>query len=88
MRLARAIVIDPDENVPVAKRVVYDSAEQFTDSTDEEMFFEEAIVRSVKAHNKYRLTLKDKYDKKLEVVRLRDLVKGVVVTANFEKAGY
>lgn len=83
MRLVRAMLVDPDKNVPMDHRLVFDSKEEFTDSTDDELFFNEAVVTAVTEHNAYRSSLIGDDDKPLKDVRLHDLVSAVVMLAKF-----
>lgn len=86
-RLVKIIIIDPDENVPLDKCLLYSSAEKLTDATDQELFFEVDIKVLLDAHNDYRVTLRNKAvkerDEKLEPARIRDLRMVVVNIASF-----
>lgn len=86
-RLVRVLVVDPDENVPTDKCLLHSGAEQFTDATDQELFFDIDIRSILAAHNEYRVTLTEKGKsekaKKLEAARIRDLKMVVVTLAEF-----
>lgn len=86
-RLVRVLVVDPDENVPTDKCLLHAGSEQFTDATDEELFFDIDIKGILAAHNEYRITLTEKGKtekaKKLEPARIRDLKMVVVTLATF-----
>ena len=60
LRLVRVIIIDPDENIPLDKRVLHDGDEEFTDATDQELFFETDISAVLETHNKFRVKVRDK----------------------------
>lgn len=88
MRVVRVYIIDPDENVPIDKRLIYQGEEQFTDLTDQELFFEIDIKPPLETHNEFRKTLKTKGGKvadrePLEEIKIRDLRMTVVSLAEF-----
>lgn len=86
-RLVRVLVVDPDDNVPTDKCLLHSGAEQFTDATDQELFFEIDIRSILEKHNEYRVTLVDRdvtdKERKLEPARIRDLKMVVVTIAGF-----
>lgn len=86
-RVVRVIIVDPDERIPLEQRLVYKGDEQFTDATDQELFFELDITGLLKAHNARRVEVVDKTVKdrteKLEAAKVRDLRMVVVEIAKF-----
>jgi hypothetical protein len=89
-RLVRVIIVDPNENVPVDKAILYMGGEEVTDLTDTELFYELEIKALLKQHNEYRVTVKDKKaskskdkDEFLEEVRIKDLKMVVLTIATF-----
>jgi hypothetical protein len=86
-RFIRVIIVDPNENIPLADAVLYDGGEKFTDLTDQELFFESNIQDSLKKHNEKRVKIRDKKIKDreefLEPARIRDLKMTVVNIASF-----
>lgn len=87
-RLVRVLVVDPSDSVPVDKCLLHAGQEQFTDATDQELFFDIDIRSILDTHNAYRITLDDKSSKaetpkKLEAARIRDLKMVVVTLAEF-----
>lgn len=89
-RIVRVIIMDPNENVPMDKAVLFDSDEKFTDLTDQELFFESPIVEKLKAHNEVRKTTRDKdasreagKDIFLEEAKIRHLKMVVITVAGF-----
>lgn len=90
IRIVKVFIADPNENLPLDKRLMYSGSEQLTDLTDQELFFEVPIAELLKAHNTMRLTTVDKKqtekfgrDVFLEPVRIRDLKMVVVAVAAF-----
>lgn len=89
-RLVKVIIADPNENVPLKDCLLYSGSEQFTDSTDQELFFEIGINNLLMEHNLKRVHFLDKQATKkagkdvfLEPVRIRDLRMVVVEIAKF-----
>lgn len=86
-RLVKVVIVDPDENVPLDKCLIFSSDEQLTDKTDEELFFEIDIHNRLKSHNAERVKLLNKKVKSrkenLEPARIRDLRMTVVTIAAF-----
>ncbi len=86
-RFVRVIVVDPNENLPLEKRVVYNGEEKMTDLDDQELFFELDIKKLLADHNQERVKYPDKKVKErveyLEPVKIRDLKMVVVSIAEF-----
>lgn len=86
-RLVRVYIVDPEENVPLDKCLVYKGDEQLTDSTDEELFFEIPVKELLDKHNEKRVKMKkEKSGRKSEYLkkaRIRDLKMVVVTVAEF-----
>lgn len=87
-RLVKVFIVDPNQNVPLEKRLIYRGDETVTDLTDQELFFEIDIAGLLKTHNEYRVTVEDKKANKdkpvmLEAARVRDLKMQVIVLAQF-----
>ena len=86
-RLVRVLIVDPHPAVPADDALLYDSKEQFTDKTDQELFFEAPIHELLKEHNEKRVLIADKEIKDrtehLEEARIRDLNVVVVTVAEF-----
>lgn len=90
IRIIKAYIADPNDNLPLDKRVLYSGPEKLTDLTDQELFFEIPINDLLKAHNEVRAKTVDKKasekfgrDIFLEPVRIRDLKMVVVDIATF-----
>lgn len=90
IRIIKAYIADPNDNLPLDKRVLYSGPEKLTDLTDQELFFEIPINDLLKAHNEIRAKTVDKKasekfgrDIFLEPVRIRDLKMVVVDIATF-----
>jgi hypothetical protein len=86
-RLVRVLVVDPDELVPNADALLFDSKEMFTDKTDQELFFGIGIDKFLEQHNGKRTkivnkTIKDRTEH-LEPARIRDLKMLVLTLAKF-----
>jgi hypothetical protein len=89
-RIVRVIVADPNENLSVNDRVLYDSGENITELEDQELFFELEIKQLLVDHNAKRLATLDKeatkkreQDVYLEPIRIKDLQMRVVTLAEF-----
>jgi hypothetical protein len=86
-RLVRVVIVDPNENLSLADRLVYSGDEKFTDLTDQELFFELDIKSMLASHNEKRVKAVDKSVKErtqyLEPARVRDLKMVVVNIATF-----
>lgn len=86
-RLVRVLIVDPDSAVPAEDALLYDSKEQFTDKTDQELYFEAPIQELLKEHNAKRVQIINKDMKErtefLEEARIRDLNMVVVTVAEF-----
>lgn len=88
LRVVRVFLVDPDERVPVEKRVLHKTEEIITDATDQELFFDIPVSELLKQHNKFRETIAwedDKGEEKtgLKEVRVRDLTMTVTTLAQF-----
>lgn len=86
-RLVKVVIVDPNENIPLDKCVLYSGDEKVTDATDQELFFEIDIKSVLEEYNKFRTTVVDKKVKerteKLEAAKIRDLKMVVVTIAQF-----
>lgn len=92
-RIVRVFIVDPNENIPLDKRVIYKSEEKLTDMTDQELFFDANPAALLAEHNQYRTTVVDKklaamqgMDRgsvMLPAARIRDLKMIVVDVAAF-----
>jgi hypothetical protein len=89
-RIVKVFIADPNENIPLDKRVIYSGQEQLTDLTDQELFFDVPISELLAKHNELRKTTLDKKqadkfgrDVFLEPARIRDLKMVVVSVAEF-----
>ncbi len=86
-RLVRVIIVDPNENIPLDKSILFQGEEKFTDATDQELFFELEIRDMLEKHNEERTKIVDKLVKDrtqyLEPAKVRDLKMVVVNVAVF-----
>lgn len=86
-RLVKVIIVDPDENLPLANCVLYTGEEKLTDLNDQELFFELDIKEMLAKHNQGRVTFRNKKVKEreemLEPAKIRDLKMVVVTIASF-----
>jgi len=86
-RLVRVVMVDPHDDVPVETALLYDSKEQFTDKTDQELFFDMPVAELLRVHNEKRVKIVDKAVKErtqyLDPARIRDLKMLVVTLAKF-----
>lgn len=89
-RLVRVIIIDPDENVPLEERILINEPEKLTDLTNQELFFQYEIQKTLDVHNTVRAKIIDKKatekagkDIYLEPIKIRDLRMVVVEIAVF-----
>lgn len=89
-RIVKIFIADSNENLPLEKRVLYSGAEQLTDLTDQELFFEVPISDLLGKHNAVRAATVDKKQAEkfgrdifLEPARIRDLKMVVVTVAQF-----
>lgn len=85
LRLARVIIFDPTDALPLESRVLVVTSEKLTDSTDEELYFDLDIKGLLEKHNEVRKATRDKKaseragkDVFLEPIRIRDLRMTVV----------
>lgn len=89
-RIIKVFIADPNENLPLEKRVLYTGEEKLTDLTDQELFFEVPIQDLLAKHNEVRVKTVDKKqadkfgrDIMLEVAKIRDLKMVAVTVATF-----
>jgi hypothetical protein len=89
-RIVKVFIADPNENLPLEKRVLYKGDEMLTDLTDQELFYEVPIAELLAKHNDYRKTVVDKKQAEkfgrdifMEPARIRDLRMVVVDVAKF-----
>lgn len=87
-RLVKVFIVDPNVNLPLESRLLYNGEEKITDLTDQELFFEIDINGLLTKHNETRIKTEDKKANKdkpvyLEAARVRDLKMQVVVLAQF-----
>ncbi len=86
-RVVQVYIMDPNENVPLDKCVLYKGEEKLTDSNDQELFYEIDIKTLLDAYNVERVKFRDKTVKDreqfLEPARIRDLKMAVVEIAKF-----
>lgn len=93
MRIVKVFIADPDENIPLASRLLHQGEEQLTDATDQELYFEIPMASLLRSHNTLRGSTIDKKASKsrdkdvfLEPIRVRDLKMVVVNIAVFPAA--
>jgi hypothetical protein len=89
-RIVKVFIADPNDNLPLEKRVLYKGDEMLTDLTDQELFYEVPIAELLAKHNEYRKTVVDKKQAEkfgrdifMEAARIRDLRMVVVDVAKF-----
>lgn len=89
-RLVQVFIADTDSNVPLESALLYKGEPQFTDSTDQELYFEIPVSALLGAHNEKRKGWLDKdatrkagKDIFLEPAKIRDLKMVVVTIAQF-----
>ena len=89
-RIVKVFIADSNDNLPLDKRVLHTGAEQLTDLTDQELFFEVPISELLAKHNAVRTATVDKKQAEkfgrdifLEPARIRDLKMVVVTVAQF-----
>lgn len=89
LRVVRVFLVDPDERVPMDKRVLHRTEEITTDATDQELFFGIPVQRLLQVHNDLRQSIKWKDEgskgdaEPLKEIRIRDLVMSVTTVAEF-----
>lgn len=90
LRLVKVVIADPNENLALARRIIYHGDEIATDLTDQELFFDLDIKGLLESHNALRTkTLDKKASEKagkdifLEPIRVRDMKMSVVTVASF-----
>lgn len=86
-RLVQVLIADPNDNIPLDRRLLYKGDQKLTDLTDQELYFEIDIKSLLDKHNALRTTLVNKLIKDrtehLEPARIRDLKMVVVLIAQF-----
>ena len=89
-RIIKVYIADPNDNLPLEKRVLYKGDEKLTDLTDQELFFEVPIAELLAKHNEERVKTTDKAqsakfgrDIFLEPAKIRDLKMVVTTVATF-----
>lgn len=86
-RMVQVLIVDPNENIPLDKCLIYEGEPKLTDATDQELFFELDIKSLLAAHNEQRVKFIDKKIKDrteyLEAAKVRDLKMVVVKIAEF-----
>lgn len=89
-RIVKVVIADPNDNLPLEKRMLYSGPEKFTDCTDQELFFEVPIQELLAQHNEVRTKTVDKKQAEkfgrdifLEAAKIRDLKMVVVTVATF-----
>lgn len=89
-RVVQVFIADPHPDVPMDKALLYKGEPTFTDSTDQELYFELPVAALLARHNEQRVLLLDKEatrksgrEVRLEPARVRDLKMAVVVIAQF-----
>lgn len=86
-RLVQIFIVDPNENVPLDKCLLYKGEEKLTDLNDQELFFELDIKGLLEAWNVERVKIMDKRVKDrqefLEPAKVRDLKMIVTTIASF-----
>ena len=87
LRLVQVFIADTNEHVPVADALLHKGEPKFTDSTDQELFYELDIKGMLDAHNAKRTKMVNKSVKDrtehLEPARVRDLKMIVTEIAKF-----
>lgn len=89
LRVVRVFLVDPDERVPLDKRILHRTEEMTTDAVDQELFHEIPVVQLLKEHNELRRSIKWKEEgskgdaEPLKEIRIRDLVMSVTTVASF-----
>lgn len=86
-RIVQVFIVDPNENVPLDKCLLYKGEEKLTDLNDQELFFEIDIKGLLEAWNAERVKIMDKRVKDrqefLEPAKVRDLKMIVTTIASF-----
>lgn len=87
LRMVQVLIADPNENIPLAQRLIFNGDPKLTDSTDQELFFEIDIKTLLDKHNEVRVKIVDKKVKErteyLEPIKIRELKMVVVSIATF-----
>ena len=85
-RYVQVFIVDPDEEVPLEKAMLYTGTPKMTDMTNEELFFSLPVMDILKKHNEFRkahqveIGTKKKF---LKEIRIKDLSMTVVTIAQF-----
>jgi len=61
-RLVQVFILDPDENVPLDKALLYQGKQVMTDLTDQELYYDIDIKSVIEKHNAYRVTVRQQRD--------------------------
>lgn len=87
LRVVQVFIADPNDNLPLKDRLIYQGEPQVTDLTDQELFYEIDIKALLDKHNEKRVATVNKKVKErtehLDPARIRDLVMTVVTVASF-----
>jgi hypothetical protein len=89
LRVVRIFLVDPDERIPVDKRILHKTEEMITDATDQELFHGIPVADLLKDHNMLRATIEwedgeGKSKTGIKDARIRDLVMSVTTIAQFD----
>lgn len=89
-RIVQVFIADAEPSVPLEHALLHKTEPAFSDSTDQELYFEIPVAELLKAHNEKRKKWLDKdatrkagKDVFLEPVKIRDLKMVVVTIAQF-----
>lgn len=67
LRVVQQYLTDRNDNIPLEKRVLYKGNEFLTDLSDDELRYNVPVMDLLRAHNEYRVTVRDKAYKDKEV---------------------
>jgi hypothetical protein len=85
LRKVQQFLTDHNDNIPLAKRVIYEGPVFLTDETDQELVYRVPVQELLVKHNTYRVTVRDKSfrDKEvfLEEARIRELTLSTITLA-------
>lgn len=77
LRKVQQFLTDPDDNLPLDKRVLFEGEVFLTDETDAELIYRVPVQELLAKHNEYRVTVREKKFKDKEVLlepaKIRDL---------------
>ena len=86
LRKVQQFLTDPDDNIPLESRVLYEGDVFLTDESDQELIYRVPVQEILTKHNEYRVTVRDRRYKDKEVflepARIRDLRLTTVTLAN------